>query len=108
MVIDGRRYWDGGFGEKTPLVPFLDGPGVDVVVISHMPHSDKRHKKRGPTAILPSPASLFAGIPPDERLERDIAGIAALEERKPGETIELVVLRDGAERRVSVTLSAAP
>ncbi len=34
--------------------------------------------------------------------------IAALEERKPGETIELVVLRDGAERRVSVTLSAAP
>ena len=34
--------------------------------------------------------------------------IAALEEKKPGETVELVVLRDGAERRVSVTLSAAP
>lgn len=81
VVIDGRRYWDGGFGEKTPLVPFLDGPCVDVVVISHMPHRDKRHGKRGPTAILPSPASLFAGVPPDERVERDIAGIAALEDR---------------------------
>ena len=34
--------------------------------------------------------------------------IAALEERKPGDTLPLVILRDGEERRVEVTLSAAP
>jgi len=34
--------------------------------------------------------------------------IAALEERKPGDTLPLLVLRDGEERRVAVTLSAAP
>ncbi len=34
--------------------------------------------------------------------------IAALEERKPGETLVLLVLRDGEARRVAVTLSAAP
>lgn len=34
--------------------------------------------------------------------------ISALEERKPGDTLVLLVLRDGAEQRVAVTLSAAP
>jgi S1-C subfamily serine protease len=44
--------------------------------------------------------------------ERDVRSaddlISALEERKPGETLVLLVLRDGAEQRVAVTLSAAP
>jgi len=34
--------------------------------------------------------------------------ISALEEKKPGETLPLLVLRDGTEQRVAVTLSAAP
>ena len=34
--------------------------------------------------------------------------IAALEERKPGETLPLLVLRDGRTVRLAVTLSAAP
>ena len=34
--------------------------------------------------------------------------IAALEERKPGDALVLLVVRDGEERRVAVTLSAAP
>lgn len=34
--------------------------------------------------------------------------ITALEEQKPGDTLVLGVLRDGVERRVAVTLSAAP
>lgn len=34
--------------------------------------------------------------------------IAVLEEKKPGETLPLLVLRDGAMVRVAVTLSAAP
>ena len=34
--------------------------------------------------------------------------IAALEERKPGDSLVLLVLRDGETRRVAVTLSAAP
>ncbi len=34
--------------------------------------------------------------------------IAALEERKPGDSLVLLVLRDGEARRVAVTLSAAP
>ncbi|MBK6406267.1 MAG: trypsin-like peptidase domain-containing protein [Holophagales bacterium] len=34
--------------------------------------------------------------------------ITALEERKPGETLVLLVQRDGEARRVAVTLSAAP
>jgi len=34
--------------------------------------------------------------------------IAALEERKPGDSLVLLVLRDGQARRVAVTLSAAP
>ena len=34
--------------------------------------------------------------------------VAALEEKKPGETLVLLVVRDGEERRVAVELSAAP
>jgi S1-C subfamily serine protease len=34
--------------------------------------------------------------------------IAVLEERKPGDSLVLLVLRDGEARRVAVTLSAAP
>lgn len=34
--------------------------------------------------------------------------LTALEERKPGETLVLLVVRDGEEKRVAVTLSAAP
>ena len=34
--------------------------------------------------------------------------IAALEEKKPGDSLPLLVLRDGQTRRVAVTLSAAP
>ncbi len=34
--------------------------------------------------------------------------LTALEEKKPGETLVLLVVRDGEEKRVAVTLSTAP
>lgn len=81
VEIDGRRLWDGGFGEKTPLAPFLSGEPVDTVVVSFLPHRDRGvGPKRGPLSLLPPPSSLFASVPGEERRERDAAGIAALED----------------------------
>jgi NTE family protein len=84
--LDGRRYWDGGFGEKCPLVPFLDGPQVDLVVVSYLPL--REDNPRGKPGFLPSLGSLFADTPLEERLERDRASVKAL--RDAG--IEVLVL----------------
>jgi NTE family protein len=82
VEVDGRAFWDGGFAEKTALVPFLEGPGVDVVVVSHMPPREERRSgsRRGLLSFLPSPAPLLADTPADERRERDARGRRLLEE----------------------------
>ena len=66
VEIDGRRYWDGGFAEKTPLVPFFLDSDVDVVIVSYMPPRK------------PHPGPFFADTPSDERLERDKASVRLL------------------------------
>jgi predicted acylesterase/phospholipase RssA len=77
--IDGRRYWDGGFGEKCALVPFLKEPDVDVVLVSYMPRSRSRRKERsGLLALLPPISSLFANTPYEERHERDLRSVELL------------------------------
>jgi NTE family protein len=88
--VEGRRHWDGGFGEKCPLVPFLSGPEVDAVVISYLPlrEQGREQTRGGPWAFLPQLSSLFADTPLDERVERDRASVARL--RDAG--IEVLVL----------------
>lgn len=72
VKIDGRRLWDGGFAEKTPLAPFVDLGDIDVVLISYLPPRKREARKRtGILSFLPSLASLFADVPADERKERD-------------------------------------
>ncbi|MFO8074310.1 MAG: patatin-like phospholipase family protein [Polyangia bacterium] len=72
VEIDGRRYWDGGFGEKTPLVPFLTSRDVDAVVVSYLPpRTGGKSEKSGWRRFVPSLSSLAASIPELERVERD-------------------------------------
>ncbi len=79
--IKGRRYWDGGFGEKTPLVPFLGDPEVDVVLVSYMPISKTHNQvKKGMSEFLPSFSMMFADTPRDERLKRDKVSVKLLRE----------------------------
>jgi len=80
--IDGRRYWDGGFGEKCPLVPFLREPAVDAVVVSYLPlrEQGREQARSGWWSLLPSLSSLFADTPTEERVERDRASVARLRE----------------------------
>jgi NTE family protein len=82
VELDGRVYWDGGVGEKTPLVPFLGEPEVDAVVVSYLPPREARGKSRrgGIRALLPSPSSFFVDTPPEERLERDRVSVEVLRE----------------------------
>jgi predicted acylesterase/phospholipase RssA len=81
--IDGKKYWDGGFGEKCALVPFLREPAVDVVLVSYMPRSRSRPKHRpGFLKMLPPISSLFADTPYDERHERDLRSVELLREAK--------------------------
>jgi NTE family protein len=81
-VIQGERYWDGGFGEKVPLIPFLNAPEVDTVLISYLPMRGSRAnvKKSGIRALLPTLSALFADTPEAERHERDLASVGLLRE----------------------------
>jgi NTE family protein len=82
VELGGRCYWDGGFGEKTPLAPFIKVGDVDAVVVSYLPpRGAEAAPKRGALAVLPKLSSLFADTPSDERLERDRAAVAILRER---------------------------
>jgi NTE family protein len=76
--IDGRRYWDGGFQEKTPLVPFLNDERIDTVLVSYLPQRDS--SKRAGLPFLPASVPLFADIPFYERIERDRVSIKRLKE----------------------------
>jgi NTE family protein len=78
IEIDGVRYWDGGFGEKTPLVPFLADPDLDTVFVSYLPASGDQ--REGIKEFLPSLSSMFAFSPRDERIERDRASVGLLRE----------------------------
>jgi NTE family protein len=88
--LGGRRYWDGGFGEKCPLVPFLGEPRLDAVVVSYLPLREARREEaeRGLRSFLPPLSSLLADTPREERVERDRASVASL--REAG--IEVLVL----------------
>jgi NTE family protein len=81
--IEGKNYWDGGFGEKTPLVPFLDPPEVEVVVVSYLPPSGE--EKDGVKEFIPSLSSMWAFSPRCERVERDKTSVALL--RKAGKKV---------------------
>ena len=74
ITINGNRYWDGGFGEKTPLVPFLNEPKTDAVIISYIPLRNLKPE----SGISPSLSSLFAKVPPEERIERDQESVRLL------------------------------
>jgi len=81
--IDGRRYWDGGFGEKCAMVPFLTGPKVDVVLVSYIPRrSDTRRDrpKKGLLSFMPPITAIFANTPYEERQERDQQSLKVLRE----------------------------
>jgi predicted acylesterase/phospholipase RssA len=85
-VINGRRYWDGGFAEKTPLAPFLNSQDIDVVLISCLPPRNREIEKRtGLLAFVPHIASFFATVPQEERKERDT--IAATLIRQSGKEV---------------------
>ncbi len=79
--LNGRRYWDGGFGEKCALVPFLKEPEVDVVIVSYMPRGGQpREGRAGIRAFLPPLSSLMADTPYEERYERDVTSVRLLRE----------------------------
>ena len=78
-TIGGRRYWDGGFAEKTPLVPFLAHDDVDVILVSYLPQRGSGEEKQGIRRFVPPLSALFANVPYDERCARDKASLAALE-----------------------------
>jgi predicted acylesterase/phospholipase RssA len=78
--IDGRRLWDGGFAEKTPLAPFVDCADIDVVLISYLPPRDREINRRtGLFSFVPRFASFFAETPNEERKERDRIAVALLQ-----------------------------
>lgn len=77
--IEGRRYLDGGFGEKTPLAPFLGAPPVDTVLVSYVWRARaERRPAKGILGLLPEPRAFFAHIPQEERRERDAAAVKGL------------------------------
>jgi NTE family protein len=80
VEVDGRAFWDGGFGEKTPLAPFLAARDVDAVIVSYLPPRDAPEpgRKKGILSFLPKPSSLLADVPADERLERDRTAVSML------------------------------
>ncbi|MDD5308625.1 MAG: patatin-like phospholipase family protein [Deltaproteobacteria bacterium] len=82
VEIAGRTFVDGGVAEKTPLVPFLSGPRVDVVLVSYLPRRthDAPKARTGLLAFLPSPRSLILSMPPEELVERDRASVTLLRE----------------------------
>ncbi len=81
IYIKERRFWDGGFAEKTPLAPFIKADDIDTVVISLLPPRERELKKReGLLSFIPSFASLFADIPNEERKERDSIAVSLLRE----------------------------
>lgn len=84
VEIAGKPYWDGGFGEKTPLVPFLEHDDIDVVLVSYMQRSQNRSKNQvnGKKKFLPPIRSLFADTPEEEVKERDQKSISLLEESR--------------------------
>jgi predicted acylesterase/phospholipase RssA len=82
VELDGLCYWDGGFGEKTPLAPFVHAGDVDVVIVSYLPPREAGDaERRGLRALVPRLRSIFADTPADERLERDREGVRLLRER---------------------------
>ena len=78
--IDGEMFVDGGAVEKTPLVPFLDEPKVDTVVVSYIPgRSSKRLPGRGRLmSFLPGVRSLLMRAPEEEIKERDRVSVELL------------------------------
>ncbi|MDJ0762024.1 MAG: patatin-like phospholipase family protein [Myxococcota bacterium] len=77
--IGKLSYWDGGVGEKCPLIPFLKGLPVDVVLVSYMGgRRIAKPKRTGLAQFLPPLSSLFVDTPLEERLERDRASVDAL------------------------------
>ena len=78
-TIGGQRYWDGGFAEKSPLVPFMDHDDVDVILVSYLPHRRKKRSRKGILSFLPPLSALFADVPYEERTARDEASLKALE-----------------------------
>ena len=81
VKINGRRLWDGGFAEKTPLAPFVFSDDVDLVLISYLPPRDRENPHRtGLLQFLPHPTALFAYTPNEERKERDRAAVRLLKE----------------------------
>jgi predicted acylesterase/phospholipase RssA len=82
VEIGGRRYWDGGFGEKTPLVPLLRCEDVDAVVVSYLPpRGAGPERESGWRRFVPPLSSLAASIPEMERVERDREVVRLLREK---------------------------
>jgi len=56
------------------LVPFLNEPKTDAVIISYIPLRNLKPE----SGIFPSLSSLFAKVPPEERIERDQESVRLL------------------------------
>jgi len=70
-VIDGKRYWDGGYAEKTPLMPFLEQKEIDTVIVSYLESSKKSGTVPKNRGLFPYLSSAFAGDKYHERHEHD-------------------------------------
>lgn len=86
--LNNHLYWDGGFGEKCPLVPFLEMPEIEVVLVSYMERREPSEEKRsGLRAFIPPISSFLANTPYEERIERDRASVEVL--RQAGKTVHV-------------------
>lgn len=78
-IIDGNRYWDGGFAEKSPLVPFLNHDDVDVILVSYLPQRRIKESREGILNFFPPLSALFADVPYEERTAWEKASLDELE-----------------------------
>jgi predicted acylesterase/phospholipase RssA len=79
VEVDGLRYWDGGFAEKTPLGPLVTARDIDAVVISHLPPREQRNDRPRKEGLF-SDLAFFADTPAQERIERDRESVRLLRE----------------------------
>jgi len=79
-VINGKRYWDGGYAEKTPLIPFLEQKEIDTVIVSYLESSKKSGTGPKNRGLFPFISSAFAGDKYQQRHEHDRKQAEALRE----------------------------
>jgi NTE family protein len=88
VEISGKKYLDGGFAEKTPLGHLVHHNDIDTVIVSYMPPREENPRQ---PALFKKSFQIFAGTPPEERIERDRSAIKIL--RESGKRVFLLSLK---------------